>query len=93
MGDSCVNQLLVITQEVFSSFGDNYEVRGVFLDISKAFDKVWHEGIIHKLKRTGVSGNLLSPLIGLRNRREALFLTAKVHLGLISKLVFHKLLY
>ena len=49
-GDSCVNQLLAITHEIFSSFDDNYEVREVFLDISKAFDKVWHEGIIHKLK-------------------------------------------
>ena len=49
-GDSCVNQLLTITHEIFSSFDDNYEVReGSILDISKAFDKVWHEGIIHKL--------------------------------------------
>ena len=29
-GDSCINQLLSITREV----------RGVFLDISKAFDKI-----------------------------------------------------
>ena len=43
-GDSCINQLLAITHEIFSSFDDNFEVRGVFLDISKAFDKVWHEG-------------------------------------------------
>ena len=42
--DSCINQLLAITHEIFSSFDDNFEVRGVFLDISKAFDKVWHEG-------------------------------------------------
>ena len=40
-GDSYVNQLLAITHEILSSFDDNYEVRGVFLDISKAFDKVW----------------------------------------------------
>ena len=70
-GDSCVNQLLAITHEIFSSFDDNYEVRGVFLDISKAFDKVWHEGIIHKLKRNGISGNLLSLLTDfLRNRKQ-----------------------
>ena len=57
-GNSCVNQLIAITHTIFSSFDNNYEVRGVFLDISKAFDKVWHEGIIHKLKRNGISGNL-----------------------------------
>ena len=49
-GDFCVIRLLAITHEIFSRFDDNYEVRGVFLDISKDFDKVWHEGIIHKLK-------------------------------------------
>ena len=35
-----------------------YEVRGVFLDISKAFDKVCHEGLIFKLERNGISGKL-----------------------------------
>ena len=62
-GDSCVNQLLAITHEIFSSFDDNYAVRGVFLDISKAFDKVWHEGIIHKLKRNGISIGPTSTLV------------------------------
>ena len=38
--DSCANQSLAITHDIFSSFDDNYELREVFLDISKAFDKV-----------------------------------------------------
>ena len=44
-GDSCVLQLLSITQEIHKSFDCNppEDIRGVFLDISKAFDKVWHE--------------------------------------------------
>ena len=57
---SPVTLLSAITYEIFSSFDDNYEFRGVFLDIPKAFDKVCHEGIIHKLKRNGISGDLLS---------------------------------
>ena len=38
------------------------EVRSVFLDISKAFDKVWHEGLIYKIKSMGISGELLNLL-------------------------------
>ena len=40
-GDSCINQLLSITHEIYSSFDNGFEVRSVFLDISKAFNKVW----------------------------------------------------
>ena len=39
-GDACVNQLLAITHKIYKSFDEGFEVRGVFLDISKAFDKV-----------------------------------------------------
>ena len=58
-GDSCINQLLSITHEIYHSLDNGLEVRGVFLDISKAFDKVWHEGLILKLKQYGISENLL----------------------------------
>ena len=42
-GDSCINQLLSITHNIYKSFDDGCEVRGVFCDISRAFDKVWHD--------------------------------------------------
>ena len=69
-GDSCINQLLSITHEIYKSFDDGYEVRGVFLDISKAFDKVWHNGLIYKLKQNGVSGNLLNLIIDFLDARK-----------------------
>ena len=59
---SIVNQLLSITHERFSSFDDNFEAGVVLLDISKAFDNLWHEEFIHKLKRNGTFRNLLSLL-------------------------------
>ena len=59
-GDSCTNQLLFLINEIHEAFENNsLEVRAVFLDISKAFDKVWHDGLIFKLRRNGVSGKLL----------------------------------
>ena len=61
-GDSSINELLSITHNIYKSFDDGYEVRGVLLDISKAFDKVWHDGIIFKLQENGISGNLLKVL-------------------------------
>ena len=39
-GNSCINQLLSITHLIYKSFDDRLEARSVFLDISKAFDKV-----------------------------------------------------
>ena len=44
------------------SFDEGFEVRGVLLDICKAFDKVWHEGLLPKLNQNGISGNLLNLL-------------------------------
>jgi hypothetical protein len=35
------------------------EIRVVFLDISKAFDRVWHKGLIYKLQKAGIKGRLL----------------------------------
>ena len=59
-----------ITHEIYKSFDNGLEVRG-FLDISKAFDKVWHDGLIFKLKQSGISGDLLQILSDfLSNRKQ-----------------------
>ena len=50
-------------------------VRAIFLDISKAFDKAWHEGLVSKLKQDGVSGTLLKLMDNyLRNRTQRVVL-------------------
>ena len=63
-GDSCVNQLLSITFDIYKSLDANpsLEVRGIFLDMSKAFDRVWHEGLSGKFY--GLLNSFLS------NRRQ-----------------------
>ena len=52
-GDSTTNQLLYLLDEIHQAFDniESYEVRAVILDISKAFDKVWHDGLIFKLEQ------------------------------------------
>ena len=77
-GDSCINQLLSITHDIFTSFDNGLEVRGVFLDISKAFDKVWHDGLIYKLKQNGIKDKLLCLLIDfLKNRQQRVVLNGQ----------------
>ena len=74
-GDSCVNQLLLIKHQILKSPDNGHEARSVFLDMSKAFDKVWHKGLIFKLKQNGISGNLLSTVtdfLTLRKQRVVL---------------------
>ena len=77
-GDSCIYQLLSITHEVYQSFDNGFEVRGVFLNISKAFDKVWHKGLTFKLKQNRVTGDLLNILIDfLKERKQRVVLNGQ----------------
>ena len=69
-GDSCINQLLSITHEIYSSFDEGLEVRSIFLNITKTFDEVWHDGIIFTLTQNGIPGNLLNLLCDLLNERK-----------------------
>ena len=69
-GDSCISQLLCMTHDIYQSLDYALETTAVFLDISKAFDKVWHEGLLFKLKLNGISGNLLNVITDFLYQRK-----------------------
>ena len=78
-GDPCVKQLLSITDEAYKSFDDGFDVRSALLDISKAFNKVWSEGITFKSKQNGISGELLNLSYDfLRNRKQRVVVNGQV---------------
>ena len=54
--------LLSITHNIFTAFDANpsLEVRCILLDLSKAFNRVWHNSLIRKLKNIGIDDNILS---------------------------------
>ena len=70
--DSTINQLISITREIFRRFDCNppLDVRSMFLDISKAFDRVWHDRLIYKLKRCGSAGELLFLIVSFLDDRK-----------------------
>ena len=58
-GDSTVNQLTDIYNTFCKSLDEGKEVRTVFCDISKAYDRMWHERLLFKLKSVGISDSFL----------------------------------
>ena len=57
--DSTVNQLTDLYNTFCQALDEGKEVRAVFCDISKAFDRVWHKGLLYKHSSVGISGPLL----------------------------------
>ena len=66
----CINQVLCITHDIYQSLDDGLETRAVFYDISKTFDKVWHEVLVFKSKQNGISGNLLNVITDFLYQRK-----------------------
>ena len=98
--DSCTNRLFYLVEHIYQKLEEGKQVPIVFLDIKKAFDKVWHAGLLHKLKTIGITGKLLKLLESyLHNRRQQVVIegvsSATVNLlagvpqgGILSTLLF-----
>ena len=64
---------------MYEAIEEGREMRAVFLDISKAFDRVWHRGLIAKLRSIGVEGNLLNWFISYLSCRKQRVIIEGVH--------------
>ena len=56
--DSTTNQLLEIYHIILENLDKGKDIKFIFCDVSKAFDKVWQRGLLHKLKKYGINRNL-----------------------------------
>ena len=59
-GRSCVTNLLEALDHIGSLLDSGSQVYTIYLDMSKAFDKVSHRRLVHKLIQVGFGGNLLN---------------------------------
>ena len=74
-GDLTTNQLTFLYNTFCQALDSGKEVHVVFCDVSKAFDRVWHKGLLCKLRAAGISGSLLSWFISyLSERRQRVIL-------------------
>ena len=75
---STVDLLTVVSDRIARAFNRFGATRAVTLGISKAFDRVWHAGLLHKFKSYGISGQIISLISSfLSNRRLRVVLDGK----------------
>ena len=78
-GESTVNELVDIYNTFCKALDEGKEVRAVFCDVSKAFNRVWHKGLLYKLQTIGISGPLLAWFHDyVDNRKQRVVLTGAV---------------
>ena len=68
---STEDQLILLAQEIENAFQEKKKVIAVFVDLSKAFDKVWKKGLLLKLATCGINGNMFYWIKNLLNQRTA----------------------
>lgn len=66
-GGSTVNQLVFLC---CAALDQNNEIMVLLLDLSKAFDKVWHKGLLAKLRAIGFSDNIVDWFSSYLNNRK-----------------------
>ena len=75
---STTDLLTVASDRIARAFNRSDATRAEALDISKAFDRVWHAGLLHKLKSYGISGQIFCLISSfLSNRRLQVVLDGK----------------
>ena len=67
---STVFQLIDIFHNICQAFDNNMFSCIVFCDVSKAFDRVWHKGLLFKLRQNGIEGKLLEWLNSYLSQRK-----------------------
>ena len=58
-GDCTTNQLVSMYHEVCTALENQNNIQLIFFDVSKAFDKFWHKGLVYKLESVGIKYPLI----------------------------------
>ena len=67
---STANLLIVVSDRISRAFNKSGATQAVTLVISKAFDRVWHAGLLHKLKSDGISGHIFGLIFSFLTNRQ-----------------------
>ena len=67
---STADLLTVVSDRIARAFNRSGATRAVALDTSNAFDRVWHAGLLHKLKSYGISGQIFGLISSFLSNRQ-----------------------
>ena len=65
------DQLLLLAQDIKNAFQQKEKVVSVFFDLSKAFDRVWKEGLLLKVRQSGIVGKMFTWIKSFLHKRSA----------------------
>ena len=84
---STADLLTVVSDRITRAFNRSWATQAVVLDISKGFDRVWHSGLLHRLKSYGISGQIFGLI---SNRWLQVFWMRSLHKNIQLMLEFLK---